>query len=238
MEWDTMTRLAERSRSAKTELLINFQSPKIDRDAGWLDSYGQPAQAGFINALNALMGTKDWQPIIQGGFPRDQRDEHLTSLYATRLASIFRGIVGPHPVRTIQGQLKYYVLHVTGHPRGCREMSDVIYRVEVDYRHERERITAPRALQLGFDDILAPPLTVAQVDASIAARLAEDISSLRTTRKEITFGAIQDELTKTYWFGQALEKHYRSACKQLLESGRMAQLNGKAIKEDTLFAFV
>jgi three-Cys-motif partner protein len=105
MEWDAMTRLAQRARTGKTELLINFQSPKIDRGAGWLDSYGQPAQLGFVNSLNALMGTDEWQPIIQAGLPREERDEQLTSLYAERLANLFHGIVSPYPVRTLNSTL-------------------------------------------------------------------------------------------------------------------------------------
>jgi three-Cys-motif partner protein len=238
MEWDAMARMAERARAAKTELLINFQSPKVDRSAGWLDSYGQPAQASFVDSLNELMGTDEWQPIIHAGLPKDERDAQLTNLYAGRLANLFKGIVSRYPVRTLHGQLKYYVLHVTGHQRGCREMSDVIYRVEEDYISERERATASPQRQLAFDDILSPPLTPDQIDANIAARLADDIYLLGKSRRQMRFGTIQDQLTTTDWFGQALEKHYRRACRLLIEAGKIAKPAGRAIDDGTVLTFI
>ncbi len=237
MEWDTISALAARADTAKTELLINFQATKADRDAGWLDSYNQPARISFVQSLNDLMGTDAWQRIYEADLPSGERHEQLTALYASSLANLFHGIVARYPVRTMTGQLKYYVLHVTSHRRGCREMSDVIFRVEREYLGERERAQFDRGRQLTFDEMLAPPLSPQETEVQLISRLAEDIYVLGKQHRRITFGAIQDELAIS-WFGMVIARHFREACKLLIRQRRIDRERESGIEDPTVLTFL
>jgi three-Cys-motif partner protein len=234
MEWDVIVRLAQRAATAKTELIINFMVGKVDRDAGWLDSHDQPAAPAFIKSLNELMGTDEWQAITKAGLPKEQRDDKLTRLYARRLAEAFHGIVAPYPVRTIEGRLKYYVLHVTPHRRGCRAMSDVVYRVEHDYEDEKERVQSERGRQMTLDLFEENSTPEVLADKMIAA-LTEQIWDTGRGRL-ITFGQIQNDLV-IEWFGRALERHFRAACQQLIDDGRIIRDKRTGIVEKTPLQF-
>ena len=236
MEWEAISQLAQRSARAKTELIINFNVGKVDRDAGWLDSYGQSAAPAFVQSLNELFGVDLWQQIIYSGLPKAQRDDELTELYANRLGEAFRGIAAWYPVRTVRGQLKYYVLHVTSHRRGCREMGDVLYRVDHDYEAEKERAEAasPRTLAL-FPELEA--VSPREYEADLVSRLAEDIYGLGKQRKQLTFGALQDGLC-VRWFAEAVERHYRRACQQLIRQRRIDRDKETGIEEKSVLRFV
>src|SRR5437870_9250429 len=43
-----------------------------------------------------------------------------------------------YPVRTVSGQLKYYLIFLTRHIAGLLAMSDVIYRVDNQYEREQK----------------------------------------------------------------------------------------------------
>jgi three-Cys-motif partner protein len=237
IESRTIAPLAERSRRATTELLVNFNVSKIDRDAGWLDSYAQRVAPGFIASLNQLMGTDAWKAIITAGLSKEERDERLAALYKNSLQTLFSGIVAQYPVRTLNGRLKYYILHVTRHQRGSREMSEVIYRVEHAYANEKARVEGQRGRQLSFDQVLAPPPSLEESDAELAVRLAESIYALGRERGCVTFGSIQDELAVS-WFGLAVERHYRAACKLLIRQGKIRGQKEAGIKDSTPLNFV
>lgn len=236
MEWDVISQLVKRPESAKTELLISFMVSKIDRDAGWIDSPGTASPA-FVQHVNDLLGTDAWQQIVN--LPQDQRFEALKSIYADNLAKAFCGIVRSYPIRSIEGDLKYYVLYVTCNKRGCREMSDVIYRVEEGYRAAKARFEESRTSQLSmlgdlFDDA-KPPTEDEQIE-EVVGPLVTDVYQLGTKMQHTTFGEIQDELS-TKWFGLATEKHFREACKRLIRRGKISRDKETGIEGSTWFRF-
>lgn len=236
MEWDAMCSLASRSAQHKTELIVNFNVGKVDRDAGWLRSRGHPAAPAFVRSLNELMGTDDWQKIAVAALPKDQRDVQLTMLYCQRLADIFHGTVCRYPVRTIDGKLKYFILHVTAHLRGAREMSDVLYRVGNEYESERERVQVSRGKQLSLFDALDPQPTAEAVRADVVAKLSLDICALGRKRGRISFGNLQDLLVEE-WFARAITPHYREACKQLIREGQILREKETGIDDRTILVF-
>jgi three-Cys-motif partner protein len=236
MEWATITRLVDRAGRAKTELLVNFNVGKVDRDAGWLDSYDQPAAPAFVEGLNELMGTEEWQEVYDDKAPKEQRDSALTNFYLHRLASAFRGYASAYPVRTLAGRLKYYLLHTTKHPRGRREMGDVLFRVEAAYQTERALREQEKWKASLFPSLEPHRPPQKQIDAEIAARLQDDVYAVGKRRGLITFGRLQDELAGT-WFGRAVERHYRAACKLLIQQGKIKRDKTTGITDDTVLRF-
>jgi three-Cys-motif partner protein len=241
MEWDAMLQLAQRAtrEQAKTELLINFNVSKIDRGGGWLDSYGQPAAPSFLQGLNQLYGTNAWQEIENSGLPVEERNDKLTELYMDRLSQAFHGIVASYPVRTIDGRLKYYLLHLTRHRRGCREMSYVIRKVDDAYIAERARLEASKPLHLGLGGAFdpPPPPDPREQEAELIGRLAADIYRVGKKRGGLTFGGVQDALA-VKWFAQADVPHFRHACALLIRQGRIDHPKEKGLEEKTFLRFV
>jgi hypothetical protein len=92
-------------------------------------------------------------------------------------------------------------------------MSDVVYRVSEEYRQEQTTVVAAATNQLPLFPTTEP--TEEERGAAIARALAPDIYALRAKRACHSFTDIQDSLMTT-WFGRALEKHYRAACKLLI----------------------
>lgn len=236
MEWEAIRQIAARPEDLKTELLINFYITKIDRDAGWIDSTCRPKTAqSFVRLLNELMGTDAWQPLVEQHREQGARMAAITDLYLGRLARTFGGFAAACPIRTGGGRLKYYIVHVTRHPRGSREMSDVVYRTEHAYDEERRRHAeaSTRQLELPFESPAAPE----DADGQLERNLAEAIAALAARYGRLSLGGIQDALTLT-WFGQAVERHYRAACKLLLADGRLLRTaDGQRIDVKTVFAF-
>lgn len=237
MEWDVLQAVARRTRRAKTELLINFNAPEIYRKAGWLHS-PEPNAPAFVRSLNELFGTDGWQPISLSCGSQTTCQEELTLLYMTRAATLFRGFGAAYPVRTVEGQLKYYLVYLTQHQRGCRAMTDVLYRVEHEYQEwsaqERERFD----FTYSMDDFLASPPQLQERQAQLVGDLANDIYQLGAGRGTMTFGELQDYLCSGKWFGRALEKHFRAACKNLIHQGKIARDKDTAIEEATRLRFV
>lgn len=213
MEWDVVSQLAQRSQAGRTtEVLLNFFISKIDRDGGWIDSVHKAGPA-FVRHLDDLFGTTEWQALYAANKDQGRRMHALTMLYLQRLAKGFNGIAATFEVKTIQGALKYHVIHGTHAPIGCREMSDVVYRVSEEYRHEQADAIAATTVQLPL--FSSTPPTEEEINAAIARALAPDIHALRTRRSRLTFTDVQDDLMGQ-WFGRALERHYRAACKLLI----------------------
>ncbi|HYT43421.1 MAG TPA: hypothetical protein VEP90_13870, partial [Methylomirabilota bacterium] len=62
-------------------------------------------------------------------------------MYRDRLENAFRtakpsGYVGTYPIRSLTGQIKYYLIFATAHEKGFILASDVVYGVEEDYQRE------------------------------------------------------------------------------------------------------
>lgn len=235
MEWDVISTLADRASAAKTELLINFSVPIIDRAAGWLDSYDHPAAPSFVQGLNDLLGSDAWQPIVSARLAKEHRDGKLTEFYVENLREAFHGIVARYPVRTREGRLKYHLLFVTRALRGCREMSDVIYRVDHDYESAREEALKAFARQLPLLDPL--PVSASELRERAVPELAEDIYTLGKPRGSMLFGTIQNQLAEK-WFGRLIEPHFRRACRLLETQGRIDLAGATRLDEKTLIRFL
>jgi three-Cys-motif partner protein len=218
MEWDAVSQIAARATAGQpTEVLLNFYSSEVDRAGGWIDSSHRLAPA-FVASLDELFGTSEWQALYLGGHTKRGRMEALTRLYLTRLANAFRGIAASYEVVAEDGTPKYDIIYGTRSLLGCREMSDVVYRVSEDCRTTRTaaRQAAKRQLAL-FEE---PGSSPEERDEKIAEALAHDVHSLKEKGRSFSFVDLQNELLPL-WFGKAVSRHYRAACRRLEAEGKL-----------------
>jgi three-Cys-motif partner protein len=229
LEWALVARLAERSQSgAKTEILANFHVPKIDRDAGWIDSPPQPGRDAFVANTNGVFGGSEWQPIITPTLNKAERIEKLTALYEGKVTAVFGCKSGHYAVRTLDGATKYMLVHGTGNKRGRREMSDCVFRVSMKY-DEAAIIAAQKAALAARQSFLFMPEKPSEneIDAGIAQGLALDIAVLLNASSPpvpLTIEQMEDLLQTGAWFGRAIEKHYRAACHTLVAQDKVTVL--------------
>lgn len=225
MEWDVVTRIIQRARSAITEVLLNFYITRIDVHAGFLHS-SAPGAAEFVKRLDALFGTDEWQAIWDSTPVQDERMLRLSDLYMGRLQRAFAAVApdaagavaARYPVRTLDGKLKYFVMYGTRHRRGGRAMSNAVFRVTMEY--EDAKAAAKKAAieargQLSLLPAETPP-SEQEIDDSIVAALVPAILQKAPRGASLTLAELEDLLLDE-WFGRAVEKHYRRACVRLIE---------------------
>ena len=231
IEWSVMRRLAGRSSTSKTELIINFNANEIDQAAGWLDSHDQPLAPAFIANLDNLMPTSDWRSIVLAGHPKSIREELLTDLYSRQLEQEFGWTVRRYLIQTIDGRGKYFLLHVAQNTRGTREMSEVVNRVHSTYLTAKEQANTTGLKQTSLFDV---PADVAR--SRLIVDLAEDIYAMFHGGFPVSFGTVQNQMALK-WFGQAVGKDYREACKRLVKEGRIDRDRPEGITDKTVLVF-
>jgi three-Cys-motif partner protein len=216
-EWDLVSQIADRTRSGPpTEVLLNFFVSKIDRAGGWLDSTGK-AHAAFVKNLDDFFGTAEWQRLYAENLNHQRaRTDALSELYLKRLSQAF-GIAARYEVKTKNGRTKYHLIHGTHSPVGSRAMSEAVFGVLDEYR----QVTDDAAEQL----MLLPigPTDAERTD-NLVKELARDIYALKEKRTKYSFIGLQDALIPDF-FGRAVERHYKAACKLLSKEGKI-KMNG------------
>lgn len=227
MEWDVVTRIAQRARSAITDVLLNFYISRIDVHAGFLHSTA-PGAAEFVKRLDALFGTDEWRSIWTGA--QDERMTRLSDLYMSRLQRAFAmassepsgAVAARYPVRTLDGKLKYFVMSGTRHRRGGRAMSTAVFRVTMEYEDARAVARQAAIKARGQLSLLPPeaPPSEDEIDESISTDLASAILRLAPHGRWLSLADLEDILLKE-WFGRAIEKPYRRACVRLIEDGEV-----------------
>jgi len=228
MEWDVVTRVIERARSAITDILLNFYITRIDVHAGFLHSTS-PGAAGFVKRLDSLFGTDEWREIWDRTLIQEERMLKLSDLYMSRLHRAFAS-VSPDPagavaaryaVKTLDGKLKYFVMHGTRHRRGGRAMSEAVFRVTMEYedaKAQAKRAAIESSPQMSF----LPPQTAPseqEIDDGIVSQLAVAISATAPRGEWLSLADLEDALLHD-WFGRAVTKHYRRACVRLIEENK------------------
>jgi three-Cys-motif partner protein len=222
MEWDLVMRIVKRARTAITEVLLNFYITKIVVHGGYLHSTEKQAEK-FVKRLDALFGTQEWRPILDSTPVHEQRILKLTDLYMDRLSKAFaaaapHGITARYAVKTIGGDLKYFIIYGTRSSRGGRAMSEAVFRVTMEYEDARvatEQAVRDSAPQRSLFETEQPP-TDADVDAGIVRDLVPAILTLSSKQRRFKLADLEEALLPT-WFGRAIEKHLRRACIQLIE---------------------
>jgi len=228
MEWDVVARVIERARLAITDILLNFYITRIDVHAGYLRSTA-PAAAEFVKRLDALFGTDEWRDVWAATEAQEERMIKLSDLYMRRLHRAFSSaspgaggaVAARYPVRTLDGKLKYFIMHGTRHRRGGRAMSDAVFRVTMEYEDAKAEAKRVAAEEIGQLSLLPPASlpTEKEIDDAIIARLVPDILTRVPRGKWLTLADVEDALLGD-WFGRAVTKHYRRACIQLIKENK------------------
>jgi three-Cys-motif partner protein len=235
LDWTTLEKLGNRARDLKTELLINFNAPKFDRHAGWLDSFGRKPREAFIALLNRTCGTDEWQAIWDEPLPKDERYQRIMQFYLGRICTTFKFGGAAYPVHAVENeQLKYYLLYLTRHPLGLRIMSSILYGVERRYLEDRARLVAARGQQLALFD--PPPPSIDELESAAIEQLEADVLDVGLRRIRTTSGALQDALIRK-WFGRMVQKHYRKVYTRLIRQGRILRDKATGIDDDTVLTF-
>jgi hypothetical protein len=235
LPWASLEKVGRRSTSAKTEILINFNAPKVDRHGGWLDSFDQKPQGAFLKLLDSVFGCEDWRRLWDEPAPAEQRYRRIVSFYIARVHDQFGFGGGPYPVRTIETeQLKYFLLFFTRHPLGLRIMSSIMYGVEERYLRDRSAYLGRFDRQI--DLFAEPEPSIEEMEREALGRLTFDVRDLGGRVGRIAFGALQDRLLPR-WFGRMTEKHVRQACAALIAEGEILRKDAVGIKDDTVLAF-
>lgn len=235
LEWSTLERIGRRRADLKTELLINFNAPNVDRHGGWLDSFGQKPQPAFLRLLDRIFGCQEWRHLWDEPARPDERYRRITTFYLNRVHQQFQFGGASYPVRTVETeQLKYHLLFFTRHPLGLRIMNSIMYGVEQRYLKDRARLLERYGQQL--DMFADPEPSIEEVEQQALEELQHDILTLGRAERSITFGRLQDRLLPK-WFGRMVEKHFRRACASLIEQREIIRDNAIGIDDKTVLVF-
>jgi len=117
VEWKYVSRIL--NRPSITELLVRVNPIDLRRLAGFLDS-DDPAAPNKRRILDELFGdSQGWEQAW-----RSNGEAGLISLYMSRLAKETKGYACRYPIRSIGGELKYFLLFATKHPKGAMLMNE------------------------------------------------------------------------------------------------------------------
>lgn len=236
LEWDALAKVGHRSPVTATELLINFNVPKFDRHAGWLDSADERLQEAFKRLLNRITGATAWQQIWEEPLSKEERYRRIAEFYLNRISSAFGMSTAAYPVRTVDGgHLKYYLVFASRNRIAMRIMSSIFYGVEQRYRQDCARFAKVPAHQMSFLDLVPASVDSEGSEEQLLEELQQAVLALGNELRSITFGRLQDRLIYQ-WFGRAAERHYREVCRRLVRAG---DIDGpeRGIGEKTVFRF-
>jgi three-Cys-motif partner protein len=222
LEWETLRVIGERSPAHTTEMILNFNVPKLDRHAGWVDSHHQPAQRAFLDLVRRVWPEDDdsWLQIVTRIPDPERRRDRLCRAYMNEIKRRFGFHVVRFPVRTQDtGQLKYYLVHATRNATALLLISQIYYSAHRRYQEAVRAFRAERDRDLGR---LPLPIPWEQYDAEhedkIVALLERDVVALGRQARHISIFELQLRLMDHY-FGRVARKHFDRVCAHLVECG-------------------
>lgn len=228
-ELDVLTRLGNRPHRAVTELLVYYSPTAVRRVAGFLGRPDDARTPAMLRSLDRNFGTPTWR-VVYGRFSEPEaRDRHLLQLYQQQLAQVLGGSAFSYAVRSIQGQIKYFLVYFTRHPKGIRTLSEVLFDAQRAYDAEFVGVNLP---------LFGGTSGLAGDDVDIE-RLAAAIYQLGLQHPGSTFGQIQEQVAASdEWFGRVKTRQCRRACQRLIAVGRIQRASGTGIKEGEVLVFV
>jgi hypothetical protein len=206
--------------------MVNFNVPKLDRHAGWLDSHDQRAQRAFVELVDRVWPRDDdsWRHIVASTRDAGTRYDLLCKRYMRAMREQFGFLVVRFPVRTQDtGALKYYILHATRNRTALLIIWQIYYSAHRHYQaavqQYQEGRPGPRLLPL-----FAPP-TEEEREQEILVLLERDVEKLGRLAKRISIFDLQLRLMDRY-FGRVARKHFDSVCRRLIERAVIVRPQG------------
>lgn len=226
--FDTMvTKVLGRSRHGhpKTEVLLNFSVPALDRIGGMITSTAKN-RAATLDRMNVTLGGDWWQQVYLDTTGPD-RVQAIVSEYRERLSKATGGWGGwTVPVSDkIGGRPDYLLMHFTQHPDGHWEFHQALSLATAEWRAAshaanpgwKEKMEALG--QFTFEELEEPPpfeedesAWKAEIDANVTAMVDRGERFVIQSRMGDVFGKA---------LGIGREMHLRPALKRLHAEGRI-----------------
>lgn len=211
-----------------TELIVNFNTPRLMKLAGFEDSTAKDA-AGKRRLVSYVLGEDprvlepEWRQLwLQLGRDGVKWADWAARRYAEKLTQEgIRQYALSYPVREYYGgNPKYHLIFATRSMKAIPVMNDIV-STEEDELFEKVKITK----QLDFLGEFRDSSRVARLRA-----LTQEIHIYGLAHQGCNREQIFEHFTTKY-FGQLKKKHYRYAVGQLIEGGRARFEPGK--RDDT-----
>lgn len=237
IDWDQLVKIIR--RSGPTDLWIRFDAAYVRRLDGFYDS-AAPEAPGKRQLLLRAFGATNLDELHSrlAGSNEDERREKAILLYmdgimSELIAAKRRAFVGAYPIRTIDGQIKYYLVFAGSHPKAAILASHIVYTVEDGYQRDVEDYRLQGLPQPSFFPALEPEKK--DVDAAKASKLAESLWQACQGRTLSRLEACA--LVWQQWFGLIASRHVSAAIKVLAKSGRVEVVSGRPSDDNATLRF-
>lgn len=223
-------------RSHVTELLLRVDPKDVRRLAGFSDSESQGA-VGKRHLLTDLYGFSETAKWEQAWYTDGV--EGLVNLYMGRLQMEMSlednqvVYVYKYPIRSIEGELKYYLIFATRHAKGAVLMNDTVYNREETYEREVKEYKASKPQQLSLFD--TPKPTEEEIFEAKVVELREDIRLKFKGKTDTRLNVREATLDK--WFGRITGRHFTRAFKEMQKEGFVTGFSGPPSNDDTIISF-
>jgi three-Cys-motif partner protein len=233
LEWRHLSKCLQ--RTDVTEVLLRINPLDLRRLAGSATSEATTAE-GKRQLLTDLFGILDESRWVEVW--NNEGEDGLVRLYMSRLGTGMQTStqmpqVYRYAIRSIEGQVKYYLIFATRHAKGAVLMNDVVYSQEQSYERDVQEYKSSQAQQLSLFGASEP--TEEEIYADIVANLSSDIWARYRGRSERRLQIRAAMLSK--WFGLAKGPHFTSAFKAMETDGRIVKREGNASNDETSFTF-
>lgn len=234
--WDELVRIVQ--RDGPTDIWLRFDVATVRRLDGNYDSPAPDAPAKY-RLLQRAYGIHDRDELHRrlDGPDEETRNRSAVLLYMDELrraivAAKGDAYVGGYPIKSIDGQVKYYLIFAGAHPKAGVLASDIVYSVEHNYQRDVEDYRLKLTRQSSFLDQVDP--SQEEIDAQKARELADSLwaaCSGKTLSRLAARAAVWRD-----WFGRVSKPHATAAMKLLRAEGRVT-IAGTPGDDDAVIAF-
>lgn len=229
-------------RNAITDLWIRFDTGTIRRLDG-LHDVSSPGAAKAFDILTRVYGiadTKKLHAALQGSSP-DQRRKRAANLYMRVLVDEYTKIRGKgfacrYPIRTLDGEDKYYMLFAAGNRLPLLRTSDILYDAEEQYRADKQWYQEQTTRQMSLMGMIEPSQEdifnekVSQIQEEIVKAFSGKIASRDQINARLIFPPGE-------WFGRIKGPHLTAALKGLIEADKATASSTRISNGKTQFTF-
>lgn len=240
--WADMKKII--NRRAATDLWLRFDYKTVRRLSGFFDSGSLGADNKF-NRLLDLYGLSDANYLYEklSGDLAEERIENAVNLYLEKLenellSSKGFGYAAAFPIKSLEGENKYYLVFAAAHPKAVILASESVYSEERNRKNEMRQYQEKKTKQLS---LFNEEPTEEDISKFIATELVPEILDLckaeTIDRKEIYMRLLKKNKKK--WFGRFSGSQFNKALR-ILSLGQNPKIENKtgAISDDkTKFTF-
>ena len=238
IEWRNISPVLARSHI--TEVLLRVKPNDLSRLAGFASSQSHSAakKRQVLTDLYGFSDSHEWEEVWN-----ERGMVGLVDVYKRRLlTSMSRGrcSVCSYGIKSIEGELKYYLLFATAHPKGAILMSNIVHGCEKCYErdvqeYEREWQEKQSARQLSMLDFLYPTPTEEELTNSLIIKLKDHIIQ-QFAGKTVSRRNLHMHILPT-WFGRITTSHLTRVLEELEKEGKIASRIGNRSNDYTKFVF-